>query len=119
MEFEIDSMYLNKVWTLVPPPEGIVLIGCKWVFKKKTDAYGNIQTYKTRLVTKGYSQRQGIDFEETFSPVAMIKSIRIMLAIATYHNYKAWQIDVKIAFLNGFLKEEVFMTQPEGFESKG
>jgi hypothetical protein len=119
MESEIDSMHQNKVWALVPQPQGIVPIGNKWVFKRKTDADGNVQTYKARLVAKGYRQRQGIDYDETFSPVAMIKSIRIMLAIAAYHDYEIWQMDVKTAFLNGFLKEEVYMTQPEGFESKG
>src|SRR6516165_5133589 len=76
---------------------------------------GNVQTYKARLVTKGYRQKQGIDFDETFSPVAMIKSIRIMLAIAAYHDYEIWQMDVKTAFLNGNLVEDVYMTQPEGF----
>ena len=85
--------------------------GCKWVFKKKTDMEGNVITYKARLVAKGYRQRQGIDFEETFSPVAMFKSIRIVLAIATHYDYEIWQMDVKTAFLNGNLSEEVYMTQ--------
>ena len=76
---------------------------------------GNVITYKARLVAKGYHQRQGIDFDETFSPVAMIKSIRIMLAIAAYHDYEIWQMDVKTAFLNGNLLEDVYMTQPDGF----
>src|SRR6516165_4000835 len=76
---------------------------------------GNVQTYKARLVTKGYHQKQGIDFDETFSPVAMIKSIRIMLVIAAYHDYERWQIDMKTVFLNGNLVEDVYMTQPEGF----
>ena len=75
-------------------------------------------TYKARLVAKGYRQRQGIDFDETFSPVAMLKSIRILLAIAAHYDYEIWQMDVKTAFLNGNLSEEVYMTQPEGFISK-
>ena len=119
MKFEMDSMYTNQVWNLVEPPEEIKPIGCKWVFKRKTDMDGKVQMYKARLVTKDYCQRQGVDFDETFSFVAMIKSIRIMLAIATYHDYEIWQIDVKTAFLNRNLQEEVYMTQPEGFESKG
>ena len=90
MDSEIDSMHQNKVWALVPLPEGKVPIGCKWVFKRKIDADGNVQTYKARLVAKGYRQRQGIDYDETFSPVAMIKSIRIMLAIAAYYDYEIW-----------------------------
>ena len=69
----------------------------KWIFKKKTDAYGNVSVYKARLVAKGFRQMQGVDYEETFSPVAMIKSIRILLAIAAYHDYEIWQMDVKTA----------------------
>ncbi len=108
-------MYENQVWTLVDPPEGIKPIGCKWVFKKKTDMDGNVQTYKGRLVAKGFRQIHGVDYDETFSPVAMFKSIRILLAIAAFHDYEIWQMDVKTAFLNGKLEEDVYMTQPEGF----
>ena len=115
MKSEIDSMYANQVWTLVKAPEGVKPIGCKWVFKKKTDMDGNVQTYKARLVAKGYRQKYGIGFDETFSPVAMIKSIRILLAIAAYHDYEIWQMDVKTAFLNGNLMEDVYMTQPDSF----
>ncbi|KAG8497104.1 hypothetical protein CXB51_008305 [Gossypium anomalum] len=115
MRSEIDSMYENQVWTLVDPPEGVKPIGCKWVFKKKTDIDGNVQTYKGRLVAKGFHQIHGVDYDETFSPVAMFKSIRILPAIAAFHNYEIWQMDVKTAFLNGKLEEDVYMTQPEGF----
>ncbi|KAL3497597.1 hypothetical protein ACH5RR_040329 [Cinchona calisaya] len=88
MKSKMDSMYDNKVWTLVDPPEGIKPIGCKWVFKRKTDMDGNVITYKARLIAKGYTQRQGVDFDETFSPVAMLKSIQILLVIAVYYDYK-------------------------------
>ncbi|WRX11052.1 Reverse transcriptase [Theobroma cacao] len=88
MKSEMDAMDTNQVWTLVDPLEGIKPIGCKWVFKRKTDVDGKVQTFKDRLVAKGYKQRQGIDFEETFSPVAMLKSIRILLVIAAYHDYE-------------------------------
>ncbi|KAK8665472.1 hypothetical protein V6N13_005639 [Hibiscus sabdariffa] len=115
MRSEMDSMSDNQVWTLVEPPEGIKPIGCKWFFKRKTDMDGNVQTYKWRLVVKGYRQIHGIDYDETFSPVAMFKSIRILLAIAAFHDYEIWQMDVKTAFLNGKLEEDVYMTQPEGF----
>ncbi|KAK8679994.1 hypothetical protein V6N13_108949 [Hibiscus sabdariffa] len=115
MRSEMDSMSENQVWTLVEPPEGIKPIGCKWVFKKKTDMDGNVQTYKGRLVAKGFRQIHGIDYDETFSPVAMIKSIRILLAVAAFHDYEIWQMNVKTAFLNGKLEEDVYMTQPEGF----
>ncbi|KAG8498489.1 hypothetical protein CXB51_004896 [Gossypium anomalum] len=92
MRSEMDSIYENQVWTLVDPPEGVKPIGCKWVLKKKTDMDGNVQTYKGRLITKGFRQIHGVDYDETFSPM-----------------------DVKTAFLNGKLEEDVYMTQPEGF----
>ncbi|KAL4283540.1 hypothetical protein GQ457_16G020210 [Hibiscus cannabinus] len=115
MRSEMDSMSENQVWTLVEPPEGIKPIGCKWVFKKKTDMDGNVQTYKGRLVTKGFRKIHGVDYDETFSHVAMFKSIQIFLAVAAFHDYEIWQMDVKTAFLNGKLEEDVYMTQPEGF----
>ena len=115
MRSEMDSMYANQVWTLVDPPEGVKPIGCKWVFKKKTDMDGNVHTYKGRLVAKGFKQIHGIDYDETYSPVAMLKSIRILLAISAYYDYEIWQMDVKTAFLNGKLYGDVYMTQPEGF----
>ena len=86
MKLEMDSMYTNQVWTLVDPPEGIKPIGCKWIFKKKTDMEGNVITYKARLVAKGYRQKQGVYYDETFSPVAMLKSIRILLAITAHYD---------------------------------
>ena len=115
MKFEIQSMYDNQVWTLIDPPEGTKTIGCKWVFKKKTDMDGKVHTYKARLVAKGFKQTHGIDYDETFSPVAMLKTIRIFIVIAAYHDYEIWKMDVKTAFLNGNLLEDVYMTQPEGF----
>ena len=117
MKPEMDSMYTNQVWTLVDPPEGIKPIGCKWIFKKKTDMKGNVITYKDRRVAKGFHQKQGVDYDKNFSPVAMLKSIRILLAIAAHYDYEIWQMDVQTAFLNGNLTEEVYMTQPEGFTS--
>ncbi|KAL0455229.1 UNVERIFIED_CONTAM: Retrovirus-related Pol polyprotein from transposon TNT 1-94, partial [Sesamum latifolium] len=82
-------------------------------------ADGEVTAFKARLVAKGYTQRPGVDFEETYSPVAMAKSIRILLAIAAWYDYKIWQMDVKTAFLNGFVEEEIFMDQPEGFTTVG
>jgi transposase InsO family protein len=117
MESEIQSMYENKVWTLVDLPDGKKAIQNKWVFKRKMDMNGNMTTYKARLVAKGFSQIQGIDYDETFSPVAMFKSIRIMLAIAAFYDYEIWQMDVKTAFLNGKLDEDVYMKQPQGLEN--
>ena len=115
MRSEIDSMGHNQVWNLVDPPDGVRPIECKWIFKKKRDMDGNVSVYKARLVAKGFRQVQGVDYDETFSPVAMLKSIRIILAIAAYFDYEIWQMDVKTAFLNGNLDEDVYMIQPEGF----
>ena len=116
MKYEMGSIYENKVWTVVDLPVDRQAIENKWIFKKKTDADGNITIYKARLVAKGFRQVQGIDYDETFSPVAMLKSVWIMLAIAAFYDYEIWQMDVKnLAFLNGFLEEEFYMMQPEVF----
>nr|GEW37004.1 hypothetical protein [Tanacetum cinerariifolium] len=105
----------NEVWVLVELPPNGKTVGSKWLFKKKTNMDGVVHTYKARLVAKGYTQTLGIDYEETFSPVADIRAIRILIAISTYYDYKIWKMDVKTAFLNGHLNEEVYIEQPEGF----
>ncbi|GJZ30148.1 zinc finger, CCHC-type containing protein [Tanacetum coccineum] len=115
MNVEMQSMKDNEVWDLVDLPPNGKTIGSKWLFKKKTDMDGAVHTYKARLVAKGYTQTPGIDYEETFSPVADIRAIRILIAIAAYYDYEIWQMDVKTAFLNGYLSEEVYMEQPKGF----
>ncbi|GJU60534.1 putative RNA-directed DNA polymerase [Tanacetum coccineum] len=115
MNAEMQSMKDNQVWNLVDLPPNCKTVGSKWLFKKKTDMDGNIHTYKARLVAKGFTQTYGVDYEETFSPVADIKAIRILIAIAAYYDYEIWQMDVKTAFLNGRLNEDVYMVQPEGF----
>ncbi|GJR90309.1 retrotransposon protein, putative, ty1-copia subclass [Tanacetum coccineum] len=115
MNVEMQSMKDNEVWILVKLPPNGKTVGSKWLFKKKTDMDGAVHTYKARLVAKGYTQTPGIDYEETFSPVADIRAIRILIAIAAYYDYEIWQMDVKTAFLNGYLNEEVYMEQPEGF----
>ncbi|KAA0062092.1 gag/pol protein [Cucumis melo var. makuwa] len=119
MDLEIESMYFNLVWELVNIPEGVNLIGCKWIYKRKRDSARKVQTFKARLVAKGYTQREGVDYEETFSLVAMLKSIRILLSIVTFYDYEIWQMDVKTAFLNDNLDESIFMSQPEGFITQG
>ncbi|KAJ9538930.1 hypothetical protein OSB04_031663 [Centaurea solstitialis] len=116
MKAEMQSMYDNQVWELTDLPQHCRAVGRKWVFKKKTDMDGKVHTFKARLVAKGFTQTHGIDYDETFSPVAMLKSIRILMAISAYFNYEIWQMDVKTAFLNGKLTEDVYMEQPEGFE---
>ena len=99
MKSEIGSMYENKVWSLVDLPDDRQAIENKWIFQKKTDANGNVTVYKARLVAKGFRQVQGVDYNETFSPVAMLKPVRFMLAIAAFYDYEIWQMDIKIAFL--------------------
>ncbi|KAL0411207.1 UNVERIFIED_CONTAM: Retrovirus-related Pol polyprotein from transposon TNT 1-94 [Sesamum latifolium] len=103
----------------VDPPKDVRPVGCKWVYKRKFGADGEVMTFKARLVVKGYTQRPGVDFEETYAPIAMAKSIRILLAIAVWYDYKVWQMDVKTAFLNGFVEEEIYMDQLEGFTAIG
>ena len=93
-------------------------IGCKWVYKRKRGIDGNVETFKVRLVVKRYTQKEGIDYEETFLPVAMLKSIRILLSIATHYDYEIWQMDVKTDFLNGNFEEEIYMMQLGGFIAK-
>ncbi|KAL0427698.1 UNVERIFIED_CONTAM: hypothetical protein Slati_2944600 [Sesamum latifolium] len=119
MKSEMDSMGSDQVWTLVNPPKGVRPVGCKWVYKHKLGVDREVTAFKTRLVAKGYTQRPGVDFEETYSPVAMAKSIRILLAIAAWYDYEIWQMNVKTAFLNGYVEEEIFVDQPEGFTTVG
>ena len=117
MNEEMNSMKSNGVWDLVELPNGVKAIGCKWVFKTKKDSLGNIERYKARLVAKGFTQKEGIDYTETFSPVSKKDSLRIILALVAHFDLELQQMDVKTAFLNGDLEEEVYMKQPEGFPS--
>ncbi|GJS95510.1 ribonuclease H-like domain, reverse transcriptase, RNA-dependent DNA polymerase [Tanacetum coccineum] len=115
MKAELDSINRNNTWELTTLPRGHKAIGLKWVFKTKKDANGNIIKHKARLVAKGYIQQHGIDFEEVFAPVARMETIRLLLAIAATNKWEVHHLDVKSAFLHGDLKEEVYVTQPEGF----
>ena len=118
MKDELDSMKSNEVWDLVELPKGVQAIGCKWVYKTKRDSLGNIERYKARLVAKGFTQKEGIDYTETFSPVSKKDSLRIILALVAHLDLELQQMDVKTAFLNGDLEEEVYMKQPKGFSSR-
>nr|GEV61363.1 hypothetical protein [Tanacetum cinerariifolium] len=109
--FENDLIDLKAIEL----PPNARTVGSKWLFRKKTDIDGAIYVFKARLVAKGFTQTYEVDYEETFSPVADIRAIRILIAIATYYNYEIWQMNVKTAFLNGHLSEEVYMEQPDGF----
>jgi hypothetical protein len=115
MQEEINNFMRNEVWHLVPRPNQNV-VGTKSVFRNKQDEHGVVTRNKARLVAKGYSQVEGLDFSETYAPVARLESIRILLAYATYHGFNLYQMDVKSAFLNGPIKEEVYVEQPSGFE---
>ncbi|GJX21394.1 retrotransposon protein, putative, ty1-copia subclass [Tanacetum coccineum] len=115
MNVEMQSMKDNEVWDLVDlPPDGKT-IGSKRLFKKKNDMDGAVHTYKARLVVKGFTQTYRVDYEETFSTIADVRAIRILVAITAFYDYEIWQMDVKTAFLNGHLSEEVYMVQLEGF----
>ncbi|GJY53727.1 retrovirus-related pol polyprotein from transposon TNT 1-94, partial [Tanacetum coccineum] len=115
MQEELNQFKSNDVWSLVPPPKNQTIIGTKWVFKNKLDENGVVSRNKARLVAQGYNQQEGIDFDETYAPVARLESIRILLVYACAHNFKLYQMDVKSAFLNGFINEEVYVAQPPGF----
>ncbi|KAL8119211.1 hypothetical protein AgCh_016649 [Apium graveolens] len=115
MQEELNEFERNKVWTLVPRPKNRSVVGTKWVFRNKIDSDGIIIRNKARLVAKGYSQQEGIDYDETFAPIARLEAIRIFLAYATHKKFKVFQMDVKSAFLNGELEEEVYVEQPLGF----
>jgi hypothetical protein len=114
MNDELKSMDQNKVWDIVELPEGYKIVGCKWVFKTKRDSKGNIEQYKARLVAKGFTQKEGIDYKETFSHVSN-GSLRIIMALVAHYDLELHQMDVKTAFLNGNLENVVYMDQPEGF----
>jgi hypothetical protein len=115
MNEELDQIKKNQTWELVPRPKYKNVIGPKWIFKKKLNENGEIIKNKAILVCKGYYQVVGIDFEETFGPVVRLEAIRMFLAFACFRNFKIYQIDVKSAFLNGTIEEQVYVEQPEGF----
>jgi hypothetical protein len=115
MQEELNNFTRNEVCHLVPRPNQNI-VGTKWVFRNKQDGHGVVIRNKARLMAKGYSQVEGLDFGETYEPIARLESIRILLAYATYHGFKLYRMDVKSAFLNGLIKEEVYVEQPPGFE---
>ena len=108
VEVKLESMYFNQVWEFVKVPKGIKPIGCKWAYKRNKGVDGRVETYKARLVVKGYSQKLGFKYEDNLL-VAMLKFIRILLSIATHLDYEIWQMDVKTTFLNDNLDESIYM----------
>ncbi|GKA87507.1 retrovirus-related pol polyprotein from transposon TNT 1-94 [Tanacetum coccineum] len=115
MQEEIHEFDLLQVWELVPKPDCVMIIALKWIYKVKLKDYGDVLKNKARLVAKGYRQDEGINFEESFAPVARIEAIKIFIENAASKNMIIYHMDVKTAFLNGELKEEVYVSQPEGF----
>jgi hypothetical protein len=117
MHEELENFERNQVWTLVDPPRDVNVIGTKWVFKNKQGDDGEVVRNKVCLVAQGYSEIEGLDFGETFAPVAHLEVIRILLAFAASKGFKLYHMDVKNDFLNGVIQEEVYVRQPPGFES--
>ena len=116
---EMESLISNKTWKLVDLPPGCKTIGCKWVLRKKLKPDGSIDKYKARLVAKGFKQLEGLEFFDTFSPVTRITSIRLLVSMAATFDLQIHQMDVKTAFLNGDLNDEIYMDQPECFVEAG
>ena len=109
----------NDTWELTTFSQNHKAIGVKWVYRIKHIADGEVDRYKARLVAKGYKQKYGIDYEEVFAPVARLDTVRLLISLAAHHRWKIYHLDVKSAFLNGILEEEVYVHQPEGFLIKG
>lgn len=116
MREEYAALMNQHTWSLVPLPPDKNLVSCKWLFKLKRNADGSIARHKARLVARGFSQEYGVDYDETFSPVVRHTTVRLILGLAAHHNWNLHQLDVKNAFLHGYLTEEVYMSQPGGFE---
>jgi hypothetical protein len=113
---EYQSIIKNDVWEIVPRPKSKDVVSSKWLFKIKHAANRSIEKYKARFVARGFSQKEGIDYGETFAPVARYTSIRTIIALATKMKWKLHQMDIKTAFLNGVIKEEVYIEQTQGFK---
>jgi hypothetical protein len=118
MHEELNNFRRNQVWELIERPKDHNVIGTKWFFQNKQDQDGIVVRNKTRLVAQGYTQIEGLDFEETYAPVARLEAIRILLAYACAHNIKLYQMDVKSVFLNGYINELVYVEQPPGFKDE-
>ncbi|MCO5614338.1 hypothetical protein L7F22_068616 [Adiantum nelumboides] len=119
MHAELDAIERNKTWTLVPRPPKRKVVSTKWIFKTKYKADGSLDKHKARLVARGFSQRPGVDFDETYAPTARMTTIRTVLCLAAHFSWAVFQMDVKSAFLNGEMEKEVYVSQPPGFQVTG
>ncbi|MFV0960718.1 reverse transcriptase domain-containing protein, partial [Klebsiella pneumoniae] len=119
MQEEISALNLNHTWDVIDPPQNARIVGCKWHYKLKFNSDGTLERHKARLVAKGFTQTKGIDYEETFAPVAKMTSIRILLSIACNLDWPLFQLDVKNAFLQGDLDEDIYMSLPLGHPLEG
>ena len=119
MDVEIAALEFNKTWTLIPLPPHKKAVGCKWVYKFKYRSDGNVERYKACLVVKGFTQQEGLDFIETFSPVVKMTIVKTLLTVSPVRGWHLTQLDVNNAFLHGDLHEDVYMQFPQGFHYKG
>ena len=118
MEAELTALELNNTWVISDLPPGKIPIDCKYVYKVKCNSDGTVERLKARLVAKGYTQQEGIDYHETFSPVAKMVTVRSLLSIAAVRGWQLHQFDVNNAFLHGDLEEEIYMQQPPGYNKR-
>eukprot|EP01018_Ginkgo_biloba_P000724 Gb_02012 [translate_table: standard] len=119
MESEFDALVRNDTWTLMELPLDKDVIGTKWIYKTKYKSDGSIDKHKARLVAKGYAQQEGVDYTKTFAPVATMDTIKTVLVLAAQHGWISYQMDIKSAFLNGYVNEEIYVKQPQGFNIAG
>ena len=119
MDKEIKAIKKNDTWEFATLPTGKNIIGVKWVYKLKKNAKREVERYKARLVVKGYSQRQGIDYDEVFALIAHLETIRLLISLAAQNQWRIFQMDVKSAFLNGYLEGELYVEQPIGYVVEG
>lgn len=115
MKEEIRALEKNKTWDFVPLSDGVSPISCKWVYKVKRRSDRSIERHKARLVARGFSQKYGVDFDETYSPVAKLTTVKVLISLAASKGWRLWQMDVKNAFLYGDLDKEIYMEQPPGW----
>ena len=119
MNEEMEALYRNKTWEITNLLSNRKPIGCMWVYKIKYKSNGEVERYKARLVAKGYSKKEGIDYEETFSPVAKMVTVRVVVSLAVNYSWKLYQLDVNNGFLYGNFDEDVYMTLPQGYHTPG